>query len=86
MNAGLVLLAPFAPTMREEHPLMIALEADSWTLMPITATAEPGGRFEYNENVIVSYRLTDHRRYPDGYQISRPKFVEENVFFTLGGR
>ncbi|MGZ8382333.1 MAG: hypothetical protein ACXWWH_12180 [Nitrospira sp.] len=42
MNVGLLLLAPFAPTTREEHPLMIALEADSWTLMPITATAEPG--------------------------------------------
>ncbi len=42
MNAGLLLLAPSVPTMREEHPLMIALEADSWTLMPITATAEPG--------------------------------------------
>jgi hypothetical protein len=29
--------------MREEHPLMIALEADSWTSMPITATAEQWG-------------------------------------------
>ncbi|MDI3464686.1 MAG: hypothetical protein OJF50_003507 [Nitrospira sp.] len=29
--------------MREEYPLLIALEADRWTLMPRTATAEPGG-------------------------------------------
>ncbi|NGZ97822.1 MAG: hypothetical protein CV089_17160 [Nitrospira sp. WS110] len=28
--------------MRQEHPLVIALEADTWTLMPITATGEPG--------------------------------------------
>jgi len=41
MNVGLLLLATFAPTTREEHPLMIALEVDSWTLMPISATAEP---------------------------------------------
>ena len=28
LNAGLLLWAPFAPTMREEYPLLIALEAD----------------------------------------------------------
>lgn len=41
MNKGLLLLAPSAPTMRQEHPFMIALEAGNWNLMPITATAEP---------------------------------------------
>ncbi|MDI3464692.1 MAG: hypothetical protein OJF50_003513 [Nitrospira sp.] len=41
LNAGLLLWAPFAPTMREEYPLLIALEADGWTLMPRTATAGP---------------------------------------------
>ena len=30
------------PTMREEHHLMIALEADIWILMSITATGESG--------------------------------------------
>ena len=30
------------PTMREEHPFMIALEVENWTFMRITATAEPG--------------------------------------------
>ncbi len=30
------------PTMREEHHLMIALEADIWILMSITATGEWG--------------------------------------------
>jgi hypothetical protein len=27
LNMGLLLWAPFAPTMREEHPLLIGLEA-----------------------------------------------------------
>ena len=30
------------PKLREEHHLMIALEADIWILMSITATGEPG--------------------------------------------
>lgn len=30
------------PTMREEHPRMIALEAEIWTFMRLTAAAEPG--------------------------------------------
>ena len=42
LNAGLLLCAPSAPTMREEYPLLIALEVDRWTLMPRTAPAEPG--------------------------------------------
>jgi hypothetical protein len=42
LNAGLLLWAPFAPTMRAEHPLLIALEAERWTFMPISATAKPG--------------------------------------------
>jgi hypothetical protein len=42
LNRGLLLLAPFAPTMRDEHPLLIALEADRWIFMPRTAPVEPG--------------------------------------------
>jgi hypothetical protein len=42
MNVGLLLLAPSARKMREEHPLMIALAADMWNLMPIIATVELG--------------------------------------------
>jgi hypothetical protein len=42
MTEGLLLLAPFALTMRQEQPLLIALEADRWTLMSIMAPSEPG--------------------------------------------
>ena len=33
------------PTMREEHPLIIALEVEIRTFMRMTATAEPGVGF-----------------------------------------
>ena len=42
LNAGLLLWAPSAPTMRQEHPLRIALEAERWAFMSRTAPAEPG--------------------------------------------
>ncbi|TKB59758.1 MAG: hypothetical protein E8D48_14465 [Nitrospira sp.] len=62
LNAGLLLLAPSAPTMREEHPLLIALEADRWTLMSRNYTSRTGDRVESYADAIVSDRLTDHRR------------------------
>ncbi len=40
MNVGLLLLAPSARTMRQEHSLMIALVADGWNIMSITERAE----------------------------------------------
>lgn len=43
MNVGLLVLAPSTTTMREEHPFMIALEADNRVLMPIVAIAGFGG-------------------------------------------
>lgn len=65
---------------------MIALEADMWNFMPIAATAEPG--IDSSATKTQSPRITPLTigAITDGYQISRPKFVEENVFFTLGGR
>ena len=62
LNAGLLLLAPSAPTMREEHPLLIALEADRWTLMSINHTSQPG--IESSRTQTPSSRiaaLTNHR-------------------------
>ena len=47
LNAGLLLLAPSAPTMREEHPLLIALEADRRILMSINHTSRTGDRAEF---------------------------------------
>lgn len=85
MNAGLVLLAPSAPTMRQEYSLMIALEVDIWTFMPITATAEPGVDSSTVKMQSSRISLADHRRYTDGYQTSRPQVVEQDGFITLGG-
>ncbi len=48
--------------MREEHPLLIALEADRRTLMSINYTSRIGDRVESHADAIVSDRLTDHRR------------------------
>jgi hypothetical protein len=84
LNAGLLLWAPFAWTMREEHSLLIALEADGWTLMPRTATAE--SRAESQAGALVSDRRVDHRRRIDGSQIAQPTFVAAHGGFTLGGR
>ena len=86
LNAGLLLLAPFAPTMREEHPLLIALEADSRILMSRNHTSRTGDRAESYGDAIVSDRRTDHRRENDGLQIVPLKFVEEHGCFTVGGR
>jgi hypothetical protein len=72
LNAGLLLWAPSAPTMQQKHPLLVALEADRWTLMSITAPAEPVALLTIDET--------------DGSQIARPKFVDEHGFFTVGGR
>jgi hypothetical protein len=52
---GLLLWAPFASTMREEHPLLVALEEDRRTLMPRTATAESG--VESNRTQVRSSRI-----------------------------
>jgi hypothetical protein len=43
LNAGLLLWAPFAPTMREECPLLIALEADSRMLYAKNHNRRTGG-------------------------------------------
>jgi len=64
---------------------MIALEADSWTLMPITATAEPWGDVSITKTQssrVASVTIDD---LPTDIKIWRPKFVEGYVFFTLGG-
>jgi hypothetical protein len=86
LNAGLLLLAPSAPTMREEHPLLIALEADRRTLMSINHTSRTGDRAELHADAIVSDCLTDHRRSTDESQIAQPKFVGTHGCFTVGGR
>jgi hypothetical protein len=65
---------------------MIALEADYVDSHANNRNRGTGARFERNEDAAVSHRPADHRRNTDCYQISRPKFVEEHVFFTLGGR
>ncbi len=86
LNAGLLLLAPSAPTMREEHPLLIALEVDSRTLMSRNHTSRTWDRAESHADAIVSDRLTDHRRSTDESQIARPNFVDAHSCFTVGGR
>ena len=86
LNAGLLLLAPFAPTMREEHPLLIALEADRRILMSRNYTSRTGDRAESYADAIVSDRRTDHRRSTDGSQIAQLKFVDAHGCFTVGGR
>ena len=52
--------------MQEEYPLLIALEAERWTLMPITATAEPEGDSSRTQmhashlaSLTIDERLTD---------------------------
>ena len=72
--------------MRAEHPLLIALEADRWTLMSIHHTSQTGDRVESHAEPLVSDRRTDHRRETDESQIARPQFVEAHGFFTVGGR
>ena len=42
LNTGLLLWAPSAPTMREAHPLLSALEADRWILMSRNQTRRAG--------------------------------------------
>src|SRR5574337_1051436 len=68
LNVGLLLWAPSAPTVEEEHPLLIALEAERWTLMPRTAPAEPGVDSSSTKtqssrlaSLIIGDRLTDIR-------------------------
>src|SRR6185437_11226638 len=68
LNVGLLLCAPSAPTVREEHPLLIALEADWWTLMPRTAIVEPGVDSSLTRThssrlaaLTIDERLTDSR-------------------------
>jgi len=64
----LLLWAPFAPTVPEEYPLLIALEAETWTFMPITAPAEPGIESSLTQtpssriaSLTIDDRLTDIR-------------------------
>ena len=59
LNAGLLLLAPSAPTMREEHPLLIALEAERRTRMSRNYTSRTGDRVESYADAIVSDRRAD---------------------------
>jgi len=54
--------------VQEEYPLLIALEAERWTLMPITATAEPEGDSSRTQmhashlaSLTIDERLTDLR-------------------------
>jgi hypothetical protein len=84
LNRGLLLLAPSAPTMRQEHPLLIALEADRRTFMSRTAPAQPG--VESSRTQMHSSRRSDQRRETDGSQIAQSKFVEAHGCFTVGGR
>ncbi|OQW30796.1 MAG: hypothetical protein A4E19_08570 [Nitrospira sp. SG-bin1] len=86
LNAGLLLWAPAAPTMRQEHPLLIALEAERWMFMSRTTPAEPGIKSSLTQtsssriaSLTIDNRLTD-------LQIARPQFVEAHGFFTVGGR
>jgi hypothetical protein len=86
LNRGLLLLAPFAPTMREAHPLLIALEADRRILMSRNHTSRTGDRAESHAGAGVSDRRTDHRRESDESPIAQPKFVDAHGCFTVGGR
>jgi len=86
LNAGLLLWAPSAPTMRKEHPLLIAPEADRRTVMSINHTSRTEDRVESRADAIVSDRRIDQRREIDESQIARPKFVEVHGCFTVGGR
>jgi hypothetical protein len=86
LNAGLLLLAPFAPTMRQAHPLLIALEADGGTFMSRNYTSRTGDRAESYADAIVSDRRTDHRRESDESPTAQPKFVDAHGCFTVGGR
>ena len=86
LNAGLLLLAPSAPTMRQEHPLLIASEADRWTLMSRNHTSRTGDRAESHADAIVSGCRTDQPRETDESKIARPNFVDAHGCFTVGGR
>lgn len=43
-----------------------------------------GVRFRRYEDEAVSHCPADHRRNFDRYEVLRPTFVEEHVFFTIG--
>ncbi len=65
---------------------MIALEAERWTLMPITATAEPGVGSGVTKTeasriapLTIDEILTD-------IKFRDPNSLKKNIFFTLGGR
>ncbi|MDH5741366.1 MAG: hypothetical protein OEY77_13685 [Nitrospira sp.] len=65
---------------------MIALEADIWNLMPITETAETGVDSSVTKAQSSRIAPLTIDEIPTDIKLSRPKFVDENVFFTLGGR
>lgn len=64
---------------------MIALRRIVGLSMPITATAELGIDSGRNEGTIVSYRLTDYRRFTDRSQISRPNSSKNMFSLPLEG-
>jgi len=52
LNEGLLLWAPFAPTMREEYSLLIALRGGS--VYAYANNRRTGGRVEFQEDALVS--------------------------------
>ena len=84
LNAGLLLWAPFAPTMREEYPLLIALRGGSADAYAKNRNRQPGVESSFTKP--HSSRRTDQRRSTDGSQIAQLKFVEAHGCFTVGGR
>ncbi|MGC4096065.1 MAG: hypothetical protein QM706_03025 [Nitrospira sp.] len=62
LNTGLLLWAPFASTMREEYPLLIALRGGWVDAHAKNRNRRTGGRVEAREGARVSLCRTDHRR------------------------
>ncbi|UVT15248.1 MAG: hypothetical protein H8K04_15725 [Nitrospira sp.] len=54
LKAGLLLWAPFAPTMREEYPLLIALRGGSMDVHAKHCNRRTGGRVESYAASLVS--------------------------------
>ena len=54
LNEGLLLWAPFAPTMGEEYPLLIVLRGGSVDVYAKNRNRQTGGRVESHDDALVS--------------------------------
>lgn len=86
-NAGLLLLAPSARTVREEYSLVIALVAGILTLMPIIEPGEPGIDSRVTQTQATRIAPLTIDEIPTGTTLFRDPHSSKKMFsLPLGGR